>query len=116
MASKNDKNFEIKKIYLFGIKNPTITFDGEKNVDVIEPKIYEDGTKLEYFKNPVGSKRKFSIYCVLNKSFSKIKVFDKKGNLIYTYNNFLLRRLFTTIGRKISKPLVPIKKNNNYCR
>ena len=109
MASKNDKNFEIKKIYLFGIKNPTITFDGEKNVDVIEPKIYEDGTKLEYFKNPVGSKRKFSIYCVLNKSFSKIKVFDKKGNLIYTYNNFLLRRIITTVGRKISKPFSSVK-------
>ena len=73
-----EKNFEIKKIYLFGIKNPTITFEGTKNVDVIEPKIFENNIELKYIKNPVGSKKKFSIYCVLNKSLSKIKVYDKK--------------------------------------
>ena len=85
MASKKiDNNFEIKKVYLFGIKNPTVTFDGIKNVDIIEPKIYEDGNELEYINNPVGSKKKFSICCTLNKSTSKIKVYDKKGNLVYT--------------------------------
>ena len=76
-AKKTDKNFEIKKIYLFGIKNPTITFEGTKNVDIIEPKIYENGEEREYTINPVPSPEKFSICCVLKKSISKIKVYDK---------------------------------------
>ncbi len=97
MAS--EKNFKIKKVYLFGIKNPTITFEGTKNVDIIEPKIYEDGVELEYSINPVGEKDKFSICCILNKNTSTVKVFDKKNNLVYTYRNYLLKRITTKISR-----------------
>lgn len=104
-----EKNFEIKKVYLFGVKNPTITFEGTKNVDIIEPKIYEGDKELEYINNPVGTQKRFSICCVLNKNTSKVKVYDKKGNLVYTYNNYLLKRLLFKVGRKIGKPFVSLK-------
>lgn len=110
MASKKkDNNFEIKKVYLFGIKNPTITFEGTKNVDVIEPKIYEDEEVLEYFINPVEDESLFSIRAVLNKNTSKVKVYDKKGNLIYTYRNYALKRALTKFSRIFSRPFKLIK-------
>ena len=103
MASKKEKNFKIKKVYLFGVKNPTITFEGTKNVDIIEPKIYEDGVELKYAINPLPDKNEFSIVSTLNKSRSTIRVFDKKNNKVYTYKNFLLRRVMTKILRKFSR-------------
>ena len=104
MASKKtNKNFEIKKVYLFGVKNPTITFEGTKNVDYIEPKIYEDNKEIEYSINPVSSKDEFSIVCTLNKNKSIVKVFDKKNNNVYTYKNYPLKRIITKIKRKISR-------------
>lgn len=110
MASKKkDNNFEIKKVYLFGIKNPTITFEGTKNVDVIEPKIYEDEEVLEYFINPVEDESLFSIRAVLNKNTSKVKVYDKKGNLIYAYRNYALKRALTKFSRIFLRPFKLIK-------
>ena len=103
MASKKkENNFEIKKVYLFGIKNPTITFEGTKNVDVIEPKIYEDNKEIEYSINPVSSKDEFSIVCTLNKNKSIVKVFyytRKRDSFLLEKISFLST---TKIVEKIS--------------
>lgn len=102
-SKKKDRNFEIKKIYLFGVKNPTITFEGIKYVDYIEPKIYEDDNEIDFTVNPTGEEDKFSIVSVLHKKKSTITICDKNNNLVYIYKNYLLKRIITKLGRKIER-------------